>query len=184
MSVLSNAVSFCASHAHSGLRTHPVVATKCSARHAFGLRRPSGGPTGPVASTSPLSTAASWGECRQPYALTAGRADDAQPVQVSRMSPSLLVVLEAFVCCMPQVMPTSRSGFAERLTRQRIEANPSRTAGAATIDGRADTVACTRLGFATVPRLAIPQRGKAWRDWVRRSAMALTAGRCRRNRLA
>src|SRR4029453_18276383 len=44
-------------------------------------------------------------------------------------------------------LTTSRSGFAERLTRQRIEANPSRTAGAATVDGRADTVACTRLGL-------------------------------------
>jgi hypothetical protein len=137
-------------------------------------------PPTPMASASSPSTPALWDECRQSSALTAGRPGDAQPVSFYSDEMGVAIVAE---CCMPQVMPTSRSGFAERLTRQRIEANPSRTAGAATVVGRADTVACTRLGFATVPRLAIPQRGKAWRDWVRRSALALTAGRCRGNRL-
>jgi hypothetical protein len=159
----------------------PVVTTKCSARHAFGLRRPSGGPTYPDGLCFVPFHPALWDECRQSSALTAGRPGEAQPVSFHSDETGVAIVAE---CCMPQVMPTSRSGFAERLTRQRIEANPSRTAGAATIDGRADTVACTRLGFATVPRLAIPQRGKAWRDWARRSAMALMAGRCRGNRLA
>src|ERR671910_334334 len=73
----------------------PVVTTKCSARHAFGLRRPSGGPTNPVASASSPSTSALWGECRQPSALTAGRPGDAQSIQVRRVSSSLLVVLDA-----------------------------------------------------------------------------------------
>jgi hypothetical protein len=182
MSVLSNAVSFCTSHAHRGLRTHPCrdhqVLSEACVRSAETVRRPHL-PRWPLLRPLPPRpcgmSAGSRLHSRQ------GRLGDAQPVSFYSDETGVAIVAE---CCMPQVMPTSRSGFAERLTRQRIEANPSRTAGAATIDGRADTVACTRLGFATVPRLAIPQRGKAWRDWARRSAMALTAGRCRGNRLA
>jgi hypothetical protein len=112
-----------------------------------------------MASASSPSTPALWDECRQPSALTAGRLGDGQPVSFYSDETGVAIVAE---CCMPQVMPTSRSGFAERLTRQRMDrrANRSRTAGAATVDGRVDAVACTRLGFATVPRLAIPQRGQ------------------------
>src|SRR5918993_5442299 len=86
---------------------------------------------------------------------------------------------------MHQLMPTSRSGFAQRLTRQRMDrrANPSRTVGAATVTAERIRLLARAWGFATVPRLAIPQRSKAWRDWARRASMALRTGRCRGNSL-
>jgi hypothetical protein len=116
-SVLSNAVSFCASHAHSGLRAHPCrghhVLSEACVRSAETVRRPHQ----PGGLCFAPSTPALRGECRQPSALTAGRPGDAQPVSFH--------------------------------------------SGAATVVGRADAVAYTRCGFATVPRLAIPQRGQS-----------------------
>src|SRR5829696_7658001 len=97
-SVLSNAVSFCASHAHSGLRTHPCrdhqVLSEACVRSAETVRRPHQ----PGGLCFAPSTSALWGEWRQPSALTAGRPGDEEPVpsiRVRRVSPSLLVVLDA-----------------------------------------------------------------------------------------
>ena len=184
-SVLSNAVSFCASHAHSGLRTHPCrdhqVLSEACVRSAETVRRPHQ----PGGLCFAPSTSALWGECRQPSALTAGRPGDAQPVSFSSGETGVAIVAgrsrRPSQCGMHQVMLTGRSGFAQRLTRQRMDrrANPSRTVGAATVTAERIRLLARAWGFATVPRLAIPQRGKAWRDWARRSAMALTAGRCR-----
>jgi hypothetical protein len=102
-SVLSNAVGFCASHADSGLRTHPCrdhhVLSETCVRSAETVRRPHQ----PGGLCFAPSTPALWGEGRQPSALTAGRPSDAQPVSFH--------------------------------------------SGAATVDGRVDTVACTRLGL-------------------------------------
>src|SRR5688572_6050157 len=118
MSVLSNAVSFCTSHAHRGLRTHPCrdhqVLSEACVRSAETVRRPHL-PRWPL--LRPHSTPALWDECRQSSALTAGRPGDAQPVSFYSDETGVAIVAE---CCMPQVMSTSRSGFAERLTRQRI----------------------------------------------------------------
>jgi hypothetical protein len=42
--------------------------------------------------------------------------------------------------------------------------------------GRVDTVACTRLGLCYCSSVGDSAAGQTWRDWARRSAMALRAG--------
>jgi hypothetical protein len=118
MSVLSN--PFVSAHRMRTVVSERILSWPPSAQR--GMRSVCGdrqeAPPTPMASTSPPSTAASWGECRQPYALTAGRADDAQPVQV-RSDVAIVAGRSrspSYVVCTRSCPPAARAS-AQRLTR-------------------------------------------------------------------